>query len=308
MSTALKIYSEFESSLMEIKEACNFLPDVTTKEGYEKSKRIGLDGRKVEKAIDDKRLELRKEAMKKADEIHEAGKALCDEVASYYKPHQEAYKAKDAEVKRIKEEEEAKITAEIQQFSEAVIDSQQKTAEEIKAIIDNFNSHPLDFGARTIEAGQARDKAVSQLENMRAQIIIRDEESRRLEKQRIELEKQQEEARKAQAIIDEANRLEAEKIALERAKFEEEQRIELEKQKIKEAEERAAKAERDRILEQEKIERQEEEKRAANKAHRKSINNSALNAFVSSGFSEDDAKRAVELIAQGKIPNVTISY
>ena len=60
--TDLTIYDEFESQLKAIEEACNFIPDVSTKDGYEKSKRLGLDGRKVEKAIDDLRLEKKKEA------------------------------------------------------------------------------------------------------------------------------------------------------------------------------------------------------------------------------------------------------
>lgn len=48
--------------------------------------------------------------------------------------------------------------------------------------------------------------------------------------------------------------------------------------------------------------------READLEHKKSINRAALEAFVAGGMNEECAKQAVTLIAQRKIPAVTISY
>ena len=48
--------------------------------------------------------------------------------------------------------------------------------------------------------------------------------------------------------------------------------------------------------------------RVANKEHRATVNRSALAAFVAGGLPDDMARRAVELIACGKVPAVRMSY
>ncbi len=48
--------------------------------------------------------------------------------------------------------------------------------------------------------------------------------------------------------------------------------------------------------------------READLEHKKSINRAALEAFIAGGMPEACAKQAVTLIAQRKIPAVTISY
>lgn len=304
----LQKYNEFESQIQAIEDACNFIPDVSTKDGYEKSKRIGIDGRKVEKAIDTKRLELRKEAMKTADEIHEAGKALCERIAAAYKPHQEAYKAHDAEIKRIEQEKEQAITDAIDKIREIPHQAFGKSSHEIGDLILELESVNIEYGKRTIEAGKARNDAIEKLSVMKAEAIAREVEQEELERQRAEIEKQQEEARKAQAIIDEANRIEQEKQDAERAKLEEEKRKQEEAERIRKAEIAAQEAERKRIEQEAEAKRIEEEKRAANLAHRKKVNNAAKKDFANSGFSDEDSQRIVELIAQGKISNIAINY
>ena len=304
----LEKYNEFEASLVEIENACNFLPDVSTPEGYEKSKRIGLDGRKVDKAIDDKRLQMKKEAEVVANEIHETGKALCKRVQDAYKPHQEAYKEHDAEIKRKKEAVEAKITADIAAFMESVNTAYDLSADEIGDLIAKHESNPMEFGNRTIEAGESRTRAITQLKGMQASKIMAEQQAKDLAEQQAELDRQQEEQRKAQEIINEQNRIEQENLAAERQAQQEEQRKAQEEQRVKAAEEAAAQAERNRIEQAAAAEKAAAEKKAANKAHRKSINNAALNDLTAAGFSDEDGKRIIELVAQGKISNITINY
>jgi len=276
----LEHYNKFEASIVEIEEACNFLPDVSTKEGYEASKRIGLDGRKVEKAIDNKRLELKKEAMREADEIHSAGKDLCDRISRAYKPHQEAYKQRDAEVKAAKQAIQDSINLRVEDIRSAVNDCFNLNSSEISAKIDFISNVDIEAGNRTIDLGQARDSVIAKLSEMKAAAIVREAELEDMRKREAELLKQQEEAAKAQAIIDEANRIEQEKIAAERAELEEKERMQREAQAIKQAQEAAKEAERNRIEAEEKAKAKAEAERAANKAHRKDINNAALKDLV----------------------------
>jgi hypothetical protein len=65
------------------------------------------------------------------------------------------------------------------------------------------------------------------------------------------------------------------------------------------------------IVRQEQVaaeERRQAEAREADKAHKAKINRAALDAFIAAGMPEECAKQAVTLIAQRKIPAVSISY
>lgn len=48
--------------------------------------------------------------------------------------------------------------------------------------------------------------------------------------------------------------------------------------------------------------------READKAHKARINRAALDAFVAGGMTEECAKQAITLIAQRKIPAISITY
>lgn len=52
----------------------------------------------------------------------------------------------------------------------------------------------------------------------------------------------------------------------------------------------------------------QQEARERDEAHRRSINRAALDAFIAGGMPEECAKQAITLIAQRKIPNISISY
>lgn len=98
----------------------------------------------------------------------------------------------------------------------------------------------------------------------------------------------------------------------ERRRVEAEQRAEQErKDSIACAEQQAAEAverEKERVAEVARAYAAETAKREANKKHKASINNAALDALVAAGINADCAKNCIKLIASGSIPNVTISY
>ena len=119
------------------------------------------------------------------------------------------------------------------------------------------------------------------------------------ERQRLQLELQAEQARTAAAQA-EASRVAAEQRAeQERIAAIKRQEEAVEQARI--AEQARADAAADEILRQ-------AEAREADLEHKKSINRAALEAFIAGGMPEACAKQAVTLIAQRKIPAITISY
>ncbi|MFD4837687.1 hypothetical protein ACFWP0_09270 [Achromobacter sp. NPDC058515] len=104
-------------------------------------------------------------------------------------------------------------------------------------------------------------------------------------------------AAEKQAEIDRLAAAERERVAAEQA----------EKDRAQAAEQAAA-AERKRIADEQAAEAAEARRREADKAHKASINRTALEAFAAGGMPEACAKQAVTLIAKGLIPNIRITY
>lgn len=124
-------------------------------------------------------------------------------------------------------------------------------------------------------------------------------QEREAENQRLQLKLQAEQAERARV------QAEADRVATE-------QRMEQERQdaarRQEEAAEQARQEERRRAdAAAAEIVRQQEA-RERDVAHRRSINRAALDAFVAGGMTEECAKQAITLIAERKIPNITISY
>jgi hypothetical protein len=188
---------------------------------------------------------------------------------------------------------------------------------------------------------EAREKRLKYEEEQAELARLRAEAEERARKDREE-QIAREAAEKAKREAEEAARLEKEKAeAAAKAEREAAERRELElklvaeqaeRQKLaaeraqKAAEEARAKAEADAKAQAEQAARDAEErvkheaeakakaeaaelaKREADKKHKARINNEAVAAFVAGGFSDEDAKKIVVLIASGKVPNVKISY
>ena len=119
------------------------------------------------------------------------------------------------------------------------------------------------------------------------------------ERQRMRLELQAEQARAAAAQA-EASRLAAEQRA--------EQDRAAAAQRQEQAVEQARQNELARQAAAVAFELEQAQAREADEAHRRAINRAALDAFIAGGMPEECAKQAVKLIAQRKIPAVSISY
>ncbi|POF89675.1 hypothetical protein [Pseudomonas putida] len=150
---------------------------------------------------------------------------------------------------------------------------------------------------RVAQAQQAEREAAARREQELIDQAAAQE--REAENQRLQLKLQAEQAERAR------EQAEADRVATE-------QRMEQERQaaarRQEEAAEQARQEERRRAdAAAAEIVRQQEA-READKAHKAKINRSALEAFIAGGMPEACAKQAVTLIAQRKIPNVSISY
>ncbi len=119
------------------------------------------------------------------------------------------------------------------------------------------------------------------------------------ERQRLQLELQAEQSRAAAAQA-EANRIAAEQRA-EQERIAAARRAEEAAELARQDERRRADAAAAEIVRQ-------QEMRERDEAHRRAINRTALEAFIAGGMPEECAKQAVKLIAQRKIPAITISY
>jgi len=198
------------------------------------------------------------------------------------------YEAEQAELVRLRAEAEAQA----QRDREAAIAS--AAAEQARIEAEQRAQAERDAAARReqelLEQAAAAQRATEQ--------AARDAEAA-AERQRLQLQLQAEQAER-QAAQAKADQLAAEQRA-------EQDRIAAEQRQA----EAVAKAQRDEIARQEaeaaRVKR-EAEAREADIEHKKKINRAALEAFVAGGMTEECAKQAITLIAQRKIPSISIQY
>lgn len=216
--------------------------------------------------------------------------------------------------------------------------------DEVRKPLDEWEAEEARKEAALIEEARLRREAeeaarLAEIERRERELREREEAIAAAERakreaeedQRREAERKEREARIAAEAAERAEREAAERIAAaERAAAEaaererlaaeraEQERIDAERRAqeaqeraVREAEERAAReaaaAEAARQAEEARI-RAEEERRAANQRHRAAVNRKAADAFVKGGFSDEQARQIVTLIATGLVPGVAIAY
>lgn len=180
------------------------------------------------------------------------------------------HEAERAELARLRQEAEARAQADRDaEIAREAAERAQREAE------DRARADREEAAKREQALIDAAQREKQDAENQRLQLQLQAEQA---ERQRVEAEQRAEQER-----VD-AERRQAE--AVERAKQEE-----IDRQK----------AAADEILRQ-------QQERERDKAHRRSINRAALDAFIAGGMTEECARQAITLIAERKIPNIAISY
>jgi len=91
----LAMFDQFETGLANMEAACNFIPDASDNEGYEASKRVYLDNRKVLKAIDDAHKDAKRPYLEAGRLVDKAKNEIRAKVEAILSPHKLAYQAVD---------------------------------------------------------------------------------------------------------------------------------------------------------------------------------------------------------------------
>lgn len=285
ITNAVELFSgpKLDELLAQIRaETATIVPDLTTKKGRDEIASTAYKVARSKAAIDEAGKELVSEWKAKSAGVDAARKkardyldALRDEVR---KPLDD-WQAEQERIEREKIDAERRAAAEAEAKRIAEIEERERVIREKEAAIAKAEAE----AAAKVKAEQdVKDKAERDAK----------EAAERAERERLIAERA-----KAKAEREAAERIER----AEREAHEATARAEAKAKADAEAAERA-KAEAARI------QQAEEAKRAANVKHRKTVNNAALDAFAANGITEEVAKSVIALIAQGKIPHVTINY
>ncbi|MFL3972077.1 hypothetical protein [Pseudomonas aeruginosa] len=341
--TALQVYSAangLDPFLAKIREEIDgFVPDVSTRKGRDAIASIAYKVARSKTALNNVGKELvaeLKEVPKKIDAERKRMRDLLDSwQAEVRKPLTEWEEAEEARVSKHK--------AGIEWFRSRPDEHRYSDSAQIRAAIaevqavkigdpwQEFEAEALRAKANALEAlsghlasRERHEAEQAELARLRAEAAAREQKEReeRIAREAAEQARRQEEA-KAQAERDAAVRREAEaQAAAERRELELKlQAQQAEREKL-EAQQRAEQAERDAQRSAEEAAAQERQRQAderariereaaareADKAHKKAINNEALAALIAGGMPEECAKQAITLIAQRKVPHITINY
>lgn len=341
--TALQVFSApagLDPYLAQIKQEIDtFVPDVSTKKGRDAIASIAHKVARSKTALDNIGKDLvaeLKDVPKKIDAERKRMRDLLDQWKDEVRrPLTEWEQAEEARIQKHRDAL-AWINGRPTQF-------EQQESVYIASAIAELESLPINESWDEYESEAHRAKAASlealsaaltkrkayeaeqdELARLRAEAAAREQKERedRIARDAAERAKQEAEA-KAKADQEAAIKREAEaKAAAERRELElrlaaekaEREKLEAEQRAVqaaKDAEARvaaAAEAERQRIANEQAAALAEQQKREANKAHKAAINRQALADFIAGGLSEECAKVAVTLIAQGKVSSVSIRY
>ncbi len=207
MEYQIQEYDSFRQQMAELKEICNFLPDTSTTEGYDKSKRLALDGRKIHNALETVRKDRKKEILAEGRLIDSECQAIQGDISKAIDPHIDAYKEVDNRKKRRKEELDRMIDSRIEAFRNCVILGSDLDSDELAEMIEDLKADPMeDCYHRTAEALKVRNSVVANLEGILARKKVEDAER--------EAEAERQRVRDIEAKA-EAERLDAQRIAQE---------------------------------------------------------------------------------------------
>lgn len=328
--------------LEKIKQEARSIPvDISTEKGRKAVASLAYKIARTKTFIDSQRVALVADEKKRLAVIDSEGKrirdeldALKDEVRKPLTDWEESEKQRVASHEHRLSEIVQRGVFTQQNWQTMPIDSMRELLLELENDKSDWQEFSMRAKSAIVEASACIKDSIAKREQYDAEQM----ELERLRREQQEREQKEREQRIAKEAADRARlaaeaearrerehaeaearrREEAERSAKERA-IREKQQAEaaaaLAEERRKEAVARAEREAQDAIQrERERIERVQREakeaeaRREADRKHRASVNREAMKAFVSGGMSESIAKKAVELIAKGSIPNVKISY
>ena len=300
------------------KEARSLVPDLSTKKGRDAIASMAHKVARSKTYIDNAGKDLVAELKALPKQIDESRRLVRERLDALKDEVRRPLTEWEAEQERIKAEEEMNAKYEEALAMNIEFDRQRSAKIEADHEMALLMNEKIDR-----EREEARQKA---------------EQAKREHEERIKREAEE----KARREADEAAKREIEaaaareREALLAKELAERERIESEQRAEREKKEALAKAERERIAAEEKAKREKEEaiqreraaaeareqarlaeekrikdegaRRAADKEHRKTINNKALQDLIAAGVPEECAKLCITAIAKGNITAISINY
>lgn len=325
-----------------VKDEGNFLPDMSSKEGYEASKRFVLDKTTpMRKALEAAHKEVKAPFWDTCKFLDAKKKELMSMIEEIESPHKLAYKERDAEIKRKKEEAELAVQNKINWFDQVIDQAFNATSEQIEKLLEDCQDFDMDFDFFGKRIEEAQNKQVDTIQKL-TERLTQQIQFEQAEKQRLEFEEKQRELEEREAKIREQEEakqaaIQSEIEAKERAEREEKQRIEREEaekrhqqemkllaerqeaerlerekqlklQAEREEKERLALIEQERIAaekaEKERIERENEMR----KTRTKNRNEAAKQLMELAGIEKEQAIKVCNSIAENKVTFLTANF
>ncbi|OIX96259.1 cell envelope biogenesis protein TolA [Serratia fonticola] len=337
---ALAVFTQpdhIEQILQQVEEEVSaFVFDASTQKGRDAMGSLGLKVAKTKTYLDGLGKDLVDEYKEVPKKIDASRKLVRDRLDALKEKVLQPRLEWEAEQKRLKAEEEARLAAEaynamrdeadrmnaeFDAAAAAALAARIESDHELALLMNE--KHDRDVAEAKAEAERQRIAHEEELKRLAAEQAKRDADAeiaaaaQREADAKAALEKAERDAKDA-AERAEQQRIEAEAKAA-REKQEAAEQAERDKQAAIEAEQRRAKEEADRIrleaeqkeaarLAEEKRIADEADKRAKDVAHRKTVNNQALADLVAAGVPEDCAKKCITAIAKGEVSAIRITY
>lgn len=157
-------YSEFRARFAEFKEQCDFVPDVSSEAGYQKSKRVALNVAKVLTNLELRRKEVKADALAFGRKVDAEAAAIRESLTDLMLPHKTAYKELDRQEKERKAARKLKLEQRIETMAALPITLRQASSELIGDALERLEADDCeDFYEYTLQALKARDKALDSL-------------------------------------------------------------------------------------------------------------------------------------------------
>ena len=305
-------FDKVTSDIEQIKSKGNFLPDCSTQQGYEASKRFCLDFTcKARNALTDAHQKTKAPFLKTSQFLDSKKRELMGLLNQIEEPHKLAYKAHDDEEKQKKAKFEQLLKDKVQSIIDFKDKAIGKSSDEIVLLIDACSEIETSDGFFKLE-GEACKQKSDALTALNAVYIDAIKSEAKAEKLKAINEKQIEsDYELAWLMNDQFDREALDKIA--RGKEEAERRRIEEQETAKRNEELAAERAKQQEIGRQEQERkrieQENKQRAEDKEHVEKTNTAAIGSIITRcDVTQAQAERFIQAVASNEIPHVTIKY
>lgn len=315
-------YAPFKQELVAIEKAnATLVFDLEDKKGNAAARSHVHKLRQSKAAVEKVRVAQKAESLETGRQIDSQAREIKEKFDSMIEVH--AAPIKDLE------ERESKRIEEIQDRLKMFVTQQDVyglPSDRIQMRLESVKRMDLDeafFAEFLADAGVAKDQALTSLNASLTAALNSEEEAAELDRLRKESAEREQKDRDAKIALEAAEKAEAvakakaaqvkfdADVAAQKIKDDAELReleLKLEAEKAKREAAEAIQKAKDDAAATAKREQDADDKRAANKKHRAKIIKAAVSDMVKEGATTAIAEKCIGLIAEGKIPNVTINF